>query len=94
MTGVQTCALPIYNTLPIKHIWVPHSLGLVKKRNVPPDQWQVLRIEERIQAEKEIIEKEDEDIYNKKEREEQMEEEDFLWDVHCILDVLTLVLQK
>lgn len=41
--------------LPAKHIWVPHSLGLVKKRNLPPDSWQNLRIEERIGNEREIF---------------------------------------
>ena len=39
----------------IKHIWVPHSLGEIKKRNVKPEQWANLRIDERIRIEKEII---------------------------------------
>lgn len=39
----------------IKHIWVPHSLGAVKKSNVKSSEWENLRIEERIQTEKEII---------------------------------------
>jgi glycosyltransferase involved in cell wall biosynthesis len=37
------------------HIWVPHSLGAIKKRNVNPEQWPVLRIDERIKNEEEII---------------------------------------
>ncbi|MEJ2411890.1 MAG: glycosyltransferase [Anaerolineales bacterium] len=41
--------------LPAKHIWVPHSLGLVKKRNLPPESWQDLRIEERIGNEREVF---------------------------------------
>lgn len=33
------------------HIWIPHSLGEIKKRNVPAERWGPLRIEERIRAE-------------------------------------------
>lgn len=40
---------------PLKHIWVPHSLGAVKKRNIDPEQWKNLRIDERIGIEKEIL---------------------------------------
>jgi len=40
---------------PVKHIWVPHSLGAVKKRNVNPSQWVTLRIDERIEREKKIL---------------------------------------
>jgi len=40
---------------PIKHIWVPHSLGTVKKRNVDPERWAELRIDERVALEREII---------------------------------------
>lgn len=39
----------------IKHVWVPHSLGAVKKRNMPPESWEGLRIDERITVEKQII---------------------------------------
>jgi len=39
----------------LKHVWVPHSLGAVKKRNMPPDTWEGLRIDERIATEKEIV---------------------------------------
>jgi len=38
-----------------KHVWVPHSLGAVKKRNMPPETWEGLRIDERIATEKEIV---------------------------------------
>ncbi|MFN2304450.1 MAG: glycosyltransferase [Anaerolineales bacterium] len=37
------------------HVWVPHSLGAIKKRNVHPDQWTKLRIDERIANEKRIL---------------------------------------
>lgn len=37
---------------PVKHVWVPHSLGAVKKRNMPPETWENLRIDERIANEK------------------------------------------
>lgn len=39
----------------VKHIWVPHSLGAVKKKNINPDQWHDLRIDERIAVEKNIL---------------------------------------
>lgn len=39
----------------VKHIWVPHSLGLVKKRNLPTKSWKDLRIPFRIEKEKEIF---------------------------------------
>ena len=42
-------------TEPVIHIWVPHSLGTLKKRNVNPNQWKNLRIDERIEAEKSLI---------------------------------------
>lgn len=41
----------------IKHVWVPHSLGAVKKRNTPPDVWQDLRIMDRIGFEEKILNK-------------------------------------
>ncbi len=40
---------------PIKHYWVPHSLGALKKHNVDPERWEPLRIDERIAVEKEIV---------------------------------------
>jgi glycosyltransferase involved in cell wall biosynthesis len=39
----------------IKHIWVPHSLGAVKKRNVPETRWERLRIDERIAVENGLV---------------------------------------
>jgi glycosyltransferase involved in cell wall biosynthesis len=39
----------------VVHVWVPHSLGAIKKRNVPPDQWINLRIDERIATERSLI---------------------------------------
>lgn len=40
---------------PVKHIWVPHSLGKIKKRNVSKDEWADLRIDERIEIETDFI---------------------------------------
>lgn len=40
---------------PVKHVWVPHSIGTLKKRNMPPETWKDLRIDERIAAEKNLI---------------------------------------
>ncbi|MGD2165155.1 MAG: glycosyltransferase [Anaerolineae bacterium] len=37
------------------HAWVPHSLGAIKKRNVPREQWERLRIDERIAVEELLI---------------------------------------
>ncbi len=39
---------------PLTHVWVPHSTGAIKKRNVNPDKWKNLRVDERINTEKEI----------------------------------------
>lgn len=39
----------------IPHIWVPHSLGMVKKQNVSETEWQSLRIDERIDRERQLI---------------------------------------
>jgi glycosyltransferase involved in cell wall biosynthesis len=36
----------------VNHVWVPHSLGTIKKRNVSPDRWSGLRVDERIAVEK------------------------------------------
>ncbi len=41
---------------PIKHIWVPHSLGALKKRNMDPSTWDNLRIDERIDHERRLLE--------------------------------------
>lgn len=38
-----------------KHIWIPHSVGALKKRNMDPSTWPSLRIDERIDVEKEIV---------------------------------------
>lgn len=40
---------------PVKHIWVPHSLGAIKKRNVDQSEWADLRIDERIEIEQSMI---------------------------------------
>lgn len=44
-------------TLPerVTHVWVPHSLGAIKKSNVPPEQWEGLRVDERIAIERALI---------------------------------------
>jgi glycosyltransferase involved in cell wall biosynthesis len=39
----------------VDHVWIPHSLGALKKRNVSPDRWQGLRIDERIAVERTLI---------------------------------------
>jgi glycosyltransferase involved in cell wall biosynthesis len=42
----------------VKHIWVPHSLGAIKKQNVDEDEWVELRIDERIEIEQSMIDEE------------------------------------
>ena len=37
------------------HVWVPHSLGALKKRNMDPSTWEGLRIDERIAHEKDLL---------------------------------------
>ncbi len=39
----------------VPHVWVPHSLGALKKRNVDPSTWPGLRIDERIEYEKALL---------------------------------------
>lgn len=43
----------------VPHIWVPHSLGVYKKRNVSPASWPGLRVDERIATEKQIVQQVD-----------------------------------
>ena len=38
-----------------RHVWVPHSLGTLKKRNVSPARWGDLRIDERIAVEQTLV---------------------------------------
>lgn len=40
---------------PLPHIWVPHSLGALKKANVDPAEWPMLRIDERINQEISLV---------------------------------------
>jgi mannosylfructose-phosphate synthase len=39
----------------VPHVWIPHSLGALKKHNMHPSTWAKLRIDERIANEKEIV---------------------------------------
>jgi len=38
-----------------KHVWIPHSLGTLKKENMDPSTWKNLRLDERIDVEKSLI---------------------------------------
>ena len=40
---------------PVTHIWIPHSLGAIKKGNLPPEQWPGLRLDERLAHEKALF---------------------------------------
>jgi mannosylfructose-phosphate synthase len=37
------------------HVWIPHSLGTLKKRNMDPSTWGSLRIDERIAHERDLL---------------------------------------
>ena len=39
----------------VPHVWVPHSLGALKKRNMDPSTWADLRIDERIAEERKLL---------------------------------------
>ncbi|MFH1747266.1 MAG: glycosyltransferase [Planctomycetota bacterium] len=39
------------------HVWIPHSLGAIKKRNMDPSTWANLRIDERIDHERQLLRK-------------------------------------
>lgn len=43
------------NELNAKHVWVPHSLGMLKRRNLSPEACNDLRIQERIAFERDIF---------------------------------------
>jgi len=40
----------------LPHVWIPHSLGHIKKGNLPHSNWKELRIDERIRLEEQILE--------------------------------------
>ncbi len=39
----------------VPHVWVPHSLGALKKQNMDPSTWENLRIDERIEHERDLL---------------------------------------
>ena len=39
----------------VPHVWIPHSLGALKKKNMHPSTWENLRIDERIDNERRLI---------------------------------------
>ncbi len=39
----------------LTHIWVPHSVGALKKANVDPSRWEELKVDDRINEEKKFI---------------------------------------
>ncbi|MEA3511336.1 MAG: glycosyltransferase [Actinomycetota bacterium] len=39
----------------VPHVWIPHSLGTLKKKNMDPSAWESLRIDERIDNEQLLI---------------------------------------
>ena len=55
--GTVGCLLKERIGADIKHVWVPHSLGAVKKRNTPPEAWDDLRMKDRLAYEEKILNK-------------------------------------
>lgn len=53
--GVLGAALNARAADRVPHVWVPHSLGALKKRNMDPSTWPGLRIDERIEHEKALL---------------------------------------
>ncbi len=53
--GVLGAALNDRAEHPSPHVWVPHSLGALKKRNMDPSTWADLRIDERIAHEHDLL---------------------------------------
>ena len=53
--GVLGAALNDRAPSRVPHVWVPHSLGALKKRNMDPSTWEGLRIDERIKQEKALL---------------------------------------
>ncbi len=39
----------------VPHVWIPHSLGSIKKRNVKPFRWPALNIDRRIEIEHDLV---------------------------------------
>jgi mannosylfructose-phosphate synthase len=57
--GKIGAALNDLTGLDVPHIWIPHSLGALKKRNMDPSTWPGLRIDERIEHERALLERVD-----------------------------------
>jgi mannosylfructose-phosphate synthase len=55
-SGVLGAALNDRAETPVPHVWVPHSLGALKKHNMDPSTWDGLRIDERIALERKLLE--------------------------------------
>ena len=53
--GVLGAALNDRSDRRVPHVWVPHSLGALKKRNMDPTTWAGLRIDERIEQERDLL---------------------------------------
>ncbi len=43
------------STKRVPHVWIPHSLGALKKHNMDPSTWANLRIDERIAIERDLL---------------------------------------
>ena len=39
----------------VRHVWIPHSLGTIKKRNMEPARWAELRVDQRIATEQQLV---------------------------------------
>ena len=53
--GMIGAALNDRSSHPVPHVWVPHSLGALKKQNMDPATWEGLRVDERIGFERDLV---------------------------------------
>ena len=53
--GMIGAALNDTSRVRVPHVWIPHSLGTLKKKNMDPSTWPELRIDERIEHEKLVL---------------------------------------
>ncbi len=59
----------------VPHIWIPHSLGRLKKRNTDASSWDELRIPERIEAETQLLARLDAVVHTSRAMEESLRDD-------------------
>jgi len=59
----------------VPHVWIPHSLGRLKKRNTDPSSWDQLRIPERIEIETQLLDRLDAVVHTSRAMKESLRDE-------------------